>query len=161
MRRSGAGWRLCSFSCCCLWEAGASPEESSASSDPLPRLACPPRRGGRKMPVKKKRKSGVAAAAAEDGGLKKCKISRYRRPLPFSLFFLLQDRKRRRPGRPRARERRAPSDKPGWQAPDLVSLCRAPPRVGLCAQAPLRDSESRFPTLRAEDGGGDEYPTVP
>ena len=39
------------------------------------------------MPVKKKRKSGVAAAAAEDGGLKKCKISRYRCPLPFSLLF--------------------------------------------------------------------------
>lgn len=53
------------------------------------------------MPVKKKRKSpGVAAAAAEDGGLKKCKISRYRRPLSFSLFFLLQDRKRRRPAGP-------------------------------------------------------------
>lgn len=47
-------------------------------SDPLPRLPCPPYQGGRKMPVKKKRKStGVAAAVAEDGGLKKCKISRY------------------------------------------------------------------------------------
>ena len=33
------------------------------------------------MPVKKKRKSpGVAAAVAEDGGLKKCKISRYHVP---------------------------------------------------------------------------------
>lgn len=52
-------------------------------SDPLPRLPCPPYRGGRKMPVKKKRKSsGVAAAVAEDGGLKKCKISRYHLPPP-------------------------------------------------------------------------------
>uniref|UniRef100_A0A8C4LUE0 DCN1-like protein n=1 Tax=Equus asinus TaxID=9793 RepID=A0A8C4LUE0_EQUAS len=75
--RSGAGWRLCSFPCCCLWEPGVSTEESSADSDPLPRLPGPPCRGGRKMPVKKKRKSpGVAAAVAEDGGLKKCKISR-------------------------------------------------------------------------------------
>ncbi|KAJ8798093.1 hypothetical protein J1605_001584 [Eschrichtius robustus] len=84
--RSGAGWRLCSFACCCLWKPGASTEESSADSKPLPRLPCPPCRGGRKMPVKKKRKSpGVAAAVAEDGGLKKCKISRYHLPLPFSL----------------------------------------------------------------------------
>lgn len=38
------------------------------------------------MPVKKKRKSsGVAAAVAEDGSLKKCKISRYHLPPPFSL----------------------------------------------------------------------------
>ena len=38
------------------------------------------------MPVKKKRKSsGVAAAVAEDGGLKKCKISRYLLPPPFNL----------------------------------------------------------------------------
>eukprot|EP00069_Balaena_mysticetus_P000879 bmy_14916T0 len=81
--RSGAGWRLCSFACCCLWEPGASTEESSADSKPLPRLPCPPCRGGRKMPVKKKRKSpGVAAAVAEDGGLKKCKISSYCRSQP-------------------------------------------------------------------------------
>lgn len=92
------------------------------------------------MPVKKKRKSpGVAAAAVEDGGLKKCKISRYRRPLPFSLFFLLQDRKRRRPARPRAGERRAPSDKPGWQAPDRVSLPGSTSCWVVCS-APLRDS---------------------
>ncbi|PNJ86620.1 DCUN1D5 isoform 5 [Pongo abelii] len=38
------------------------------------------------MPVKKKRKSpGVAAAVAEDGGLKKCKISRYHLPPPFKV----------------------------------------------------------------------------
>uniref|UniRef100_A0A5F5Q2G1 Defective in cullin neddylation 1 domain containing 5 n=1 Tax=Equus caballus TaxID=9796 RepID=A0A5F5Q2G1_HORSE len=81
--RSGAGWRLCSFPCCCLWEPGVSTEESSADSDPLPRLPGPPCRGGRKMPVKKKRKSpGVAAAVAEDGGLKKCKISSYCRSQP-------------------------------------------------------------------------------
>jgi hypothetical protein len=53
---------------------------------PVPRLPCPPCRGGWKMPVKKKRKSsGVAAAVAEDGGLKKCKISRYPPPPPQTL----------------------------------------------------------------------------
>lgn len=84
--RCGTGWRLCSYACCCLCEPGASAEESSVDSNSLPRLPCPPCRGGRKMPVKKKRKSsGVAAAVAEDGGLKKCKISRYLLPPLFSL----------------------------------------------------------------------------
>lgn len=100
--RSGAGWRLCSYACCCLWEPGASAEESAADSDPLPRLPCPPYGGGRKMPVKKKRKSsGVAAAVAEDGGLKKCKISRYHvSPHHPSVFHPLLDgwRGRRRAG---------------------------------------------------------------
>lgn len=60
-------------------------------NDPLPRLPCPPYRGGRKMPVKKKRKSsGVAAAVAEDGGLKKCKISRYHLSPPFSPSSLAE-----------------------------------------------------------------------
>lgn len=82
----GAGWTLGSYACCCLWDPGGSTEGPSADSDPLPRLPCPPCRGGRKMPVKKKRKSsGVAAAVAEDGGLKKCKISRYHLPPPLSL----------------------------------------------------------------------------
>lgn len=88
--RAGAGWRLCPSACCCLWELGASAEGPSADSDPLPRPPSPPCRGGRKMPVKKKRKSsGVAAAVAEDGGLKKCKISRYHLPPPFSLSSFL------------------------------------------------------------------------
>lgn len=91
-----------------------------AGGDHRYRLACPPRREGRKMPVKKKI-SWRWQQRVEDGGLKKCKISRYRRPLPFSLFFLLQDRERR-PARLGPRRGGDPSDTPGWQAPDREHL---------------------------------------
>lgn len=106
------------------------------------------------MPVKKKRKSsGVAAAVAEDGGLKKCKISRYHlSPTLRSLLWLDGQRKGGAPGlggsgwgagTPAPRE-------PGWPARSAASLrarlhlvlavrARAPvpgpgeqPRVGVC-----------------------------
>lgn len=126
--RPRAGWRLCSYVCCGLWEPGASPEESSVDSDPLPRLPWPPCRGGRKMPVKKKRKSpGVAAAVAEDGGLKKCKISRYHLPPPptFSLcpFAGRQEGKPAGPGFGAGLGEVTPPGEPRWGARSSASSC--------------------------------------
>lgn len=151
--RSAAGWRLCSSACCCVWEPAASTEASPADSDPLPRLLWPPCRGGRKMPVKKKRKSpGVAAAVAEDGGLKKCKISRYHLP-PFRLPSFAGRREEQLAGRgsgapglrgsgwggePPPRRPAAGRRTPRRSAPDCTSCSACAPREGLRESPHLR-----------------------
>lgn len=138
----GAGWRLCYYACCCFWEPAASTEEPSADSDPLPRLPCPPCRGGRKMPVKKKRKSsGVAAAVAEDGGLKKCKISRYHLPPPCSLSSSAGRPEEKEAGR--VSQARAAERRPLSTPINLRGRRRTRLMFGACAPRLWRDRRSR------------------